>query len=631
MVLLEDYFGVGGLLAEQLDGFVDRPQQLEMASVVSEAIAGGDNVFVEAGTGTGKTLSYLVPLFLEGKRALVATGTRMLQDQLRFQDLPLMGRLFPGRRIALLKGRSNYLCPYRLDKHLKVFAGDHGVMTTLVRLRDWAQRSRVGDLAEAGVIEDRVLPLVTSSRDNCLGTQCPRFDACPLYEARARASAADVVVVNHHLLFADLALKEDNVGTLLPEVDVVVVDEAHQVPEIARQFFDASVSSRRFTDLIEDLRAEMALLGNDDADLAHRVTRLELVQARMRDALHHHDGHFRDWFCGKGREVTDAVDFALGELLSALDHASVRSQAMAQGQRRTRQLADDFVLLTEPVALSEYVHWIDRTSQGFTIHLSPVDLASTIGHLFADASWIFCSATMSVDGSFTHIRNALGIDSAVERRFASPFDFRQQARAWLPDDLPDPGTDAHTQALVRAVQPVLNANLGRTFFLFTSYRAMHLAKELLPDAGRTLMQGAMPRHELLQKFREIERSILFATHGFWQGVDVRGAGLNCVIIDKLPFASPDEPLSRATMDAIDSAGGNGFLEYMLPRAIIDLRQGFGRLVRSESDQGLFILGDPRIHSRRYGGVIMSSLPTMEWVDGPGARCYVEQISEYSGN
>ncbi len=631
MAVLADYFGCDGLLSRQLEGFVERPQQFEMASVISAAIVSGDNAFIEAGTGTGKTLSYLVPLFLAGKRALVATGTRMLQDQLRFQDLPLLKRLFPQRRVAILKGRSNYLCPYRLEKHLQVFSCDSRTMASLERVRNWAERSKRGDLGEAGEIEDRVLPLVTSSKDNCLGARCPRFDHCPLFEARSQAAEADVVVVNHHLLFADLALREDNVSALLPNVDAVIVDEAHQVTEIARQFFGASVSSRQFVELIGDLRAEMTLLGDDDAGLAHMVSRLELAQARLRDELLGYEGDFREWFSGDGRPVNDAVDFALGELLSALDQASIRSQGMANARRRTQQLADDFVLLTEPVSLSSYVHWIDRSGGGFTVHLSPVDLASTIGHLFQGAaSWIFCSATMSVDGSFSHIRDMLGIDSAVERQFASPFDFRRQTRAWLPVGLPVPGTDTHTGALVRAVQPVLNANLGRTFFLFTSYRAMKTAYELLPETERILMQGVLPRQLLLQKFRDTDRSVLLATHSFWQGVDVRGAGLNCVIIDKLPFASPGDPMSRATMDAIDGAGGNGFLDYMLPRAIIDLKQGFGRLVRSESDQGLFILGDPRVASRPYGGVILSSLPAMEWIDGSQACRYMEQISEYPG-
>ncbi|HAK52199.1 MAG TPA: helicase [Gammaproteobacteria bacterium] len=631
MTELSHYFDDDGLLAQEVPGFVVRNQQLEMATAVAASISNEEISFLEAGTGTGKTFAYLVPLFLSGKKVMIATGTKTLQDQLNFQDLPLISRFFPRHRSALLKGRSNYLCPNRLEKFLKVMVSDEPTLAQLVRIRSWATSSVSGDLGEAPQVEAHVVPLITSTRDNCLGSGCPQFDTCPLYAARKRAQEADVIVVNHHLLFADLALKEDSLSSVLPKVDAIVVDEAHQVPDIARQFFGASVSSRSFGDLIRDLRGEMSLLGNDDPALLNQINQLEAALDAMIGAILAGNADFDQWFQCGGQSIVEEVDHSLAELREALDVASGRSQGLDSGRRRVEQIADDFVLLTEPTSLDDFVHWIDRTRTGFTVHLSPIDVAQTIGQLFSPGAWIFCSATLCVDGSFSHIRRALGVEEAVEQRFLSPFDFQRQVRACLPPDLPVPGSDDHTYALVEAVKPVLSANHGRTFFLCTSYRAMNIVRDLLSDSHNLFVQGVLPRHELMAAFRRTERSILLATHSFWQGVDVKGAGLTCVIIDKLPFASPEEPLPRATMQAIDTAGGNGFVDYLLPQAIIALNQGFGRLIRAESDRGLFILGDPRIFSRSYGGLVLSSLPEMEWIEMENACQYIGGISERSGN
>ena len=637
---LKAYFDSDGCLAREVSDFVVREQQLEMAIAVAQSIDDGNVTLVEAGTGTGKTFAYLVPLFLSKKKLLISTGTKTLQDQLRFQDLPLLTKLFPEHHVALLKGRSNYLCPHRLYKHLQVMTGSEKTMTGLVEIRLWSERTKTGDLGEMQEIEDQLLPFVTSTRENCLGSNCPKYSVCPLYAARHRAQEADVVVVNHHLLFADLALKEDSINSILPLVEAIVVDEAHQLPEIARQFFGASIGSRRFTDLIRDLQSEMFLLGNDDPRFLSLIGQLDTAVSRMVRLILAGAADYDQWFQQVGQAVVEEVDHALADVLDVLEVISIRSQGLESCKRRTQQLIDEVALLTEPTALDEYIHWIDKSRHGFNIHLSPVDIARTIGPLFCEGfsegktAWIFTSATLCVDGTFAHIKQTLGVEQAVEKRFPGTFDFRRQVKALVPNDLPTPGSDHHTQLLVDEMKPILRQNQGRTFFLFTSYRAMNFAKELFAAEGgefNVLVQGSLPRQQLIALFRKTERSILLATHSFWQGIDVRGARLNCVIIDKLPFASPDEPLTRATMRAIAARGGNGFIDYLLPQAVILLNQGFGRLIRAETDRGLFVLGDPRVNSRSYGSVVLASLPDMEWIETSEAGDYMREISEYPGD
>ena len=633
MTELDHYFGEDGFLTNSVSGFVVREQQVAMARVVEQSIQENDVTFLEAGTGTGKTFAYLVPIFLSGKKTIISTGTKTLQDQLRFQDLPLLGKLFPKKRIAMLKGRSNYLCPQRLQKHLKVLATDERTLARLVHIQSWSLTTTTGDLGEVSEMDDRLLPFITSSKDNCLGSACPQFDVCPLYTARKRAVDADVIVINHHLLFADLALKEESVSAILPEVGVIIVDEAHQIPEIARQFFGESIGSRRFIDLIRDLRSEMSLLGNDDPQLLSLVLQLESAISKMVKIIFESAADYDHLFSVSGQDIVEDVDHSLADLMDLMRVVSVRSQGLESCRRRVEQLADDFVLLTEPTNLENYIHWIDKSAAGFNVHLSPISIADDLGQLFynEDTAWIFSSATLCVDGNFEHIKQALGVPDATEQRFVSPFDFTTQVRACLPQGLPAPGDDAHTKQLVEAVLPLFRENSGRSFFLFTSYRAMNFARELLhAESLPIFVQGSMSRQKLLQAFRETKGSILLATHSFWQGVDVRGAELTCVIIDKLPFASPEEPLPRATMQAIETAGGNGFVDYLLPRAIIALNQGFGRLIRSETDRGLFVLGDPRIRSRSYGNVVMASLPEMPWVDIEVAGRYLHEISEPAG-
>ena len=631
MTQLYQYFDNDGLLAQEIPNFVARKQQLDMAKAIEKSVCNKEISFYEAGTGTGKSFAYLVPLLLSGLKVIISTGTKTLQDQLFLQDLPLVGKFFPLHRITILKGRSNYLCSYRLNKFLKVKASSNETLVQLVRIREWSSKTISGDLADAPPIDEYALPLITSTRENCLSSSCPDFDTCALYSARKKAQESDVIVINHHLLFADLALKEDSLGSLLPEIEAIVVDEAHQIPEIARQFFGSSLSSKRFADLIRDLRCEITLLGNDDSNLRHFVSLLEVESLGMLRKVLAKNIEYEEWLRDGGQSIIEKINHMLSELVLALREVSDRSEGMKNIADRADQLSCDFRDLTEDSELVDSVRWIDKTQTSFTIHLSPIDVSQTIGGLFSDAAWIFCSATLSINGSFSHIQSALGVQNAVGKVFTSPFDFHSQVKACLPENLPEPGTDAHTHSLIDCILPILSRNLGRTFFLCTSYRAINIVKERLAGSFSILVQGDLPRYELLLRFRQTPRTMLLATHSFWQGVDVKGANLTCVVIDKLPFSSPEEPLVRATMRAVNKRGGNGFVDYLLPQAIIKLNQGFGRLIRAETDRGLFILGDPRIRTRSYGDLVISSLPDMEWIETDGACKYLGEISERLSN
>ena len=628
---LHEYFDNDGLLAQEIPKFIAREQQIHMAQAVEKSLNKKEVAFYEAGTGTGKSFAYLVPILLSNRKVIISTGTKTLQDQLFFQDLPLLGQFFPLHQIALLKGRSNYLCSHRLNKFLTIMASNERSLAQLVRVREWASRTNSGDLSDAPLVDEEVQPLITSTRENCLASSCPDIETCALYSARKKAQESDVIIINHHLLFADLALKEDSLGSLLPEIEAIVVDEAHQVPEIARQFFGKTLSSKRLADLIRDLRCELSLLGNDDRTLLDMVSLLESENIAMVHQVLAEDLEYEKWLGERGRPIIIKVNAILCNLVLTLNKASSRNEGMKKLANRTEQIACDFRLLTESSELADSLRWVDKAKGSFTIHLSPIDISQTVGRLFSNTAWIFCSATLTIDGNFSHIQKALGVEKATGKVFASPFDFRKQVKAYLPFELPKPGTDAHTHALVDSIIPILRSNSGRTFFLCTSYRALHIVRQRLSGCFPILCQGDLPRRELLLAFRRTLRTVLIATHSFWQGVDLKGANLTCVVIDKLPFASPQDPLVEATMQATNKRGGNGFVDYLLPQAIIRLNQGFGRLIRSESDRGLFVLGDPRIKSRHYGEMVLSSLPDMEWIEIDGACKYLSELSECSSD
>jgi ATP-dependent DNA helicase DinG len=608
-----------------------------MAERIEEAIAHHGVFIAESGTGTGKTFAYLVPALLAGQKVLISTGTKNLQDQLFQRDLPLVREAL-GRPVttALLKGRSNYLCLYRLEQtQLEAGFADRNEARAAVqgrtgrgfaskrsaqdvtRIAAHARRTRSGDVAEIrDVPEDSELwPLVTSSADNCLGGRCPRFNDCFVKRAREQALAADVLIVNHHLFFADLVLREEGFGQLLPGVQAVIFDEAHQLPEIASNFFGYSVSSRELAGLARDVLLAETKERSGVAELADNARAVEKAAADLRLAFGVEPR--RDaWSRLDGAAVfhaLDALKHELGQLANRLEAAAPKGEGLANCYRRAAALLDRLYMLSESVP-ADHIAWFETTARGFSLHLTPLSVATLFGAQVSgvDKAWVFTSATLTINGSFEHFQRELGLAHADTAQWDSPFDYSNQTLLYLPSGLPEPSTPDFTRQVIEAALPVVAASSGRAFMLFTSHRALRLAHELL--AGRIdyplLVQGTAPKNELLARFRAAGNAVLLGTASFWEGVDVRGEALSLVIIDKLPFASPDDPVLQARAQAIEEQGGNAFRQYQLPAAVIALKQGAGRLIRDETDHGVLMLCDPRLLSKSYGKVFLKSLPPM---------------------
>ncbi len=614
-----ELLGPDGPFAREVPHFAPREAQQLMAEAVEEAIAERHTLIAEAGTGTGKTFAYLVPALCSGKRVIVSTGTKTLQDQLFHRDLPRVRQVLGTRlKTALLKGRANYLCLHRLEQ-----TSQEGRLASreqvgeLQAIRAWAQRTGSGDRGEfADVPEDSPLwPRVTSTTDNCLGAECPRFNDCFVVKARRAAQEADLVVVNHHLLFADLAIKQEGFGEILPGAHAFVLDEAHQIPELAGQFFSVGVTARQLSELAADAQAECASVSGAFAVLRPALDALTGAVRRARLAL--------DKLPPKGPfalieqdPLLDAelqeLGTALGALAEALAGQAERSRGLGSVHERAEALAARFAQVRDGAA-GEYVHWYELSAQGFALHATPLDLAPPLRALReqSHAAWIFTSATLSVAGEFGHYARQLGLDDPVALSLASPFDYAHQALCFLPRGLPDPNTPDYTERVVAAAREVLAASHGRAFLLFTSHRALRRAAELLGDLPFPLfVQGTAPRHQLLTEFRASGNGVLLGAASFWEGVDVAGEALSCVIIDKLPFAAPDDPVLEARLSALREAGGNPFVEWQIPAAVIALKQGAGRLIRDVADRGVLVLCDPRLTTRAYGKLFLRSLPPM---------------------
>jgi len=617
--------------AKQVPNFVVRPSQSAMADFVHKIIQSNRNGIVEAGTGTGKTFAYLLPALSSKQKIIISTGTKNLQDQLFYQDLPLVNQ-FHKLKIAILKGRANYLCPKRLEENISILSENVNdkILSDLVNIKAWSKQTKNGDLTEVLDDNNSLIPLVTSTSENCLGRECQFITRCPIYQARDRAQSADVVVVNHHLLFSDLVLDNDRKMGLLPNADLIIIDEAHQLPSTARQFYGESLSSSQFIDFVEDVRKEQTILGKDDPELAASLDRLSQLVERLENHIIQSNEDLNSLLKNLIIiEAIDELDMALGTVLHRLDLVKMRSPGLLNCSRRAVRLLDLLMLITTRQS-SESVYWVERRHKRFVLYLTPLSVATELASVFSQPGkrWIFVSATLSVAGSFEHIKAKLGLKNIFEGQFESPFNYLRQVKAYVPKDLPPTGNDHHTKALLSAVLPIIRVNHGRTFFLFTSHRALKLTAGLLQNEFDItfLMQGALPKKRLLEKFIQLERCVLLATHSFWEGVDVRGADLNCLIIDKLPFDSPASPVVSAQLKAIDLNGGNGFNEYSLPEAAISLKQGFGRLIRQESDRGLFVLGDRRINERTYGKMLRQSLPEMDWLASESdALTFVEEL------
>lgn len=617
----------GGALSRMIAGFTPRQAQLSLADAVADTLMAGDTLLAEAGTGTGKTFAYLVPALLSGHKTIVSTGTRALQDQLYHRDLPrVRDALGTGLRTALLKGRANYLCHHRLERARgEPRLASPQEVSLLQRIVTWSGRTRLGDLSEIQALPEAspLIAMVTSTADNCLGGECPFWSTCFVVQARQRAQAADLVVVNHHLLLADLALKQEGFGEILPGAQAFVVDEAHQLPELAAQFFGEGLSARPLVDLAREAQRESRDVEGALAAVQGPAQQLEAVVRLMRTQMESLPPRGtaqqlqRAGAVGEGLQV---LGDALQHLAAALAPLRAASPALEACHARSADAAARLARWQgesgpgdeDPSTdMDADVRWYELSPRGFRLQRTPLDVAAPLrAHRErSQAAWVFTSATLTVGSGFSHITARLGLDAPRTLTVPSPFDWNTQALCYLPQGLPAPASRGYSAALVEAIRPVLEASGGRAFVLFASHRALREAADLLRDGPWPLfVQGQAPRHVLLERFRTSGNGVLLGAASFREGVDVAGAALSVVVIDKLPFAAPDDPVFQARLEAVRRAGGNPFADEQLPQAVIALKQGVGRLIRSETDRGVLVLCDPRLSSHGYRHVFLGSLP-----------------------
>lgn len=626
-------FAADGPLARSEAGFQPRPQQDELAASIAAALEQRTALVAEAGTGVGKTFAYLVPLLLSGRRALVSTATKSLQDQLFLRDLPRLAlALKLPLRLALLKGRASYLCRWRLQQaQSSGQLPDRYAVRSLNRVVQWAQGTRSGDLAEIDGLDDRspVIPLVTSTRENCLGTDCPEHRNCHVMLARRDAMAADLVVVNHHLFFADLALRDSGVAELLPTVDAAIFDEAHQLVEAGVQFLGRHLSTGQVLDLARDLLAAGLQHARGLQPWADVQAAIEVAARELRLAA---AGSMRDvrallklrWEerAGELGESLQALALALDQGATAAAAVSETAPDFAKLQQRCEQqaeLARNFDAVSQP----DHVRWIDLTPQQARLAESPLDIRDLLTSVRQGApkAWIFTSATLGDDAALSWFTAGTGLEDAVKLRVGSPFDYAAHARVWVPARLPLPNAPGHPAAVGALAARCALALEGRTFVLTTTLRALQQVAQALRDElaaqGRELtllVQGSEPRRALLQRFGDGQGCVLIGSQSFWEGIDMPGDALQCVLIDKLPFPPPNDPLVEARVRQLRAQGRNPFEAFFVAEAAVSLKQGAGRLIRTESDRGLLVVCDPRLRQMTYGRRLLAALPPMAVLD-----------------
>ena len=614
------FFGQNGDLSTVVEGYLPRPAQVEMAIAIQNAINTKQNFIAEAGTGTGKTFAYLVPAILSGKKVIVSTGTKNLQDQLFNKDLPIIRKALKRPLItALLKGRSNYLCTYRLKQALAATQGfERADADALAKISSWAKRTKTGEISEMSSLAEAnpIWFQATSSIDNCLGQECPDYAECYLVQARKKAQEAEVLVVNHHLLCADWSIRDNGFGELLPDAEVVIIDEAHQLADTASNFLGINISAKQLNDLAMDALAEYFSDATDIPDLrtAAEDVQFELKNVRLAFGTEMRRGEWRD-IEGNPKIMAGLEDLAkqMRRLADQLKIASVKTKGLDSCSKRADELVQQLQSVMDDKK-GQWIRWYETYKQTFTLSRTPLDIAMEFQAFMQQhkATWIFTSATLSVADKFEHFSKNLGIEATCNS-WGSPFDYENQCLFYHPKGLPQPVDPDFTAKIVEFALPVLKASKGRAFFLFTSHRALKQAAELLADKidYPLLIQGSHPKTLLLEKFKQQGNAILLGTSSFWEGIDVRGEALSCVIIDKLPFASPGDPVLKARLNAMEQQGRNPFFEYQLPAAVIALKQGIGRLIRDVNDRGVLMVCDPRLLKRSYGQIFLDSVPAMK--------------------
>ncbi|MDC5721560.1 ATP-dependent DNA helicase [Vibrio europaeus] len=618
--MISKTFSSEGALGKAIPGFQPRQAQLDMAEAVASAIKSQSQVVVEAGTGTGKTFAYLVPALLSGKKTIISTGSKNLQEQLFHRDLPLMTNAlgFYGQ-VALLKGRANYLCLDRLSRQMVEShnqSADPTLLSQLVKVRSWSSETKTGDLGDCDAIaeDSPVIPTITSTNDNCLGKDCPSYQDCFVLKARKKAMDADVVVVNHHLFLADLAIKETGFGELIPEAEVFVFDEAHQLPDIASQYFGQSLSSRQIQELCKDIEIAYRTEAKDMRQLQKAGEKLYQTAMDLRIVLGEPGfrGNWREAVTSPsiGRELRrleDALDFVIEVVKLALG----RSQLLDSAFERANTIKARLDRVCD-VSITGYSYWYETTPRHFTLHITPLTVADKFHEQIElkQGAWIFTSATLAVNDDFGHFTSRLGLKPQAQMSLTSPFDYQTQARLCVPRYLPEPNSPGMADKLVNMLTPVIEQNQGRCFFLCTSHSMMKELGERFRErlTVPVLMQGETSKQKTLAEFMELGNALLVATGAFWEGIDVRGDALSCVIIDKLPFTAPDDPLLKARIEDCQLKGGDPFSQVQIPDAVITLKQGVGRLIRDKNDKGALIICDNRLVTREYGGVFLASLP-----------------------
>ncbi len=620
---IRQVFEENGILATHIAGYSARAQQLEMALAIGDAIEHNTQLIAEAGTGTGKTFAYLVPALLAGGKVIISTGTKNLQDQLFSRDLPnIRDALKVPVTVAMLKGRANYVCHYHLERAESEgrFASREEAKYLHV-IKTFAENSKTGDKSELNSVPENAMiwASVTSTRDNCLGSDCSYYKECFVMDARKNALAADVVVVNHHLFFADVMLRDEGVAELLPSANTVIFDEAHQLPEVAGLFFGEDVSTGQLHELAQDCMAAHLTLAKDCVELGKVIPLLEKSVKDFRLVFAYEGTRMpvQKALVLKGfSEAYAHMQSQLKALSVVLETQAARDPLLEKCWQRSMALYDLFSRW-HTAENNNLVRWVEVFTHSVQLHATPLSVAEGFGKQLnaQPRAWIFTSATLAVKSDFSHYIGQMGLQDAKTGFWESPFNYQEQALLYVPPDMPDPNNPSYSASVAAVALPVLQASGGRAFVLSTSLRAMREIHALLKEAfaengieSPLLLQGESSRTELLDRFRQLGNAVLVGSQSFWEGVDVRGEALSVVIIDKLPFAPPDDPVLSARVDKLNAEGKNAFMEYQLPYSVITLKQGAGRLIRDESDRGVLVICDPRLITKSYGKKIWQSLP-----------------------